>query len=48
LNGRSLNVKSVACKKKRRRRWLKSCGFANNNDSFVLRLRTCYVRALKP
>jgi len=44
LNGRSLNVKSVAYKRKRRRRWLKSYGFANNSDSFVPMLKTCCAK----
>jgi len=45
VNGRSLNAKSVVYRRKRRRRWLKSYGFANNNDSFVLRLRICCAKA---
>ena len=48
LNKRSLNAKSVVCKKRRRRGWLKSYGFANNNDSSILALKTCYAKALKP
>ena len=48
LNGRSLNAKSVVYEKRRRRRWLKSYDFANNNDSFVLALKTCYAAASKP
>jgi len=44
VNGRSLNAKSVAYKRKRRRRWLKSYGFANNSDSFVPVLKTCCAK----
>ena len=47
VNGRSLNIKSVTYKKKRKRQWLKSYSFISNSNSSILALRTCYIRVLK-